>query len=61
LNIEDIKNRKKFNPTEHSIRKEKKLFEEKLTKNYTKDEEHTRIRDEINRTYKELFGEDFKH
>jgi len=60
INIEDIKNRKKYDPIDHTIRKEKKLFEDKLNKNYTKDEEHSRIRDEINRTYRELYGEEFK-
>jgi len=60
INIEDIKNRKKFDPLDHMIRKEKKQFEEKLNKNFTKDQEHSRIREDINKTYRELYGEDYK-
>lgn len=60
INIENIKNRTDSSPTDHMERKTKLKIEEKLKKEYTKDEKHARMQREIEKTYKELYGENYK-
>jgi predicted nucleic acid-binding Zn-ribbon protein len=57
INIENIKNRVSSNPGEIQEKKSRMKFEEKLSKDYIKDDEHARIKQEIEKTMRELYGE----
>jgi hypothetical protein len=58
INIHNIKNRVVSNPIEHEEIKSKLKLENKLKKEYTPDEQHQKICKEIDKTLKELYGEE---
>jgi hypothetical protein len=57
INIENIKNRKSSNQIEHDDEKQKRRIENKLKSDYKKDLSHEKIKEEIEKTLKELYGE----
>lgn len=58
INIKNIKNRVKSDPIAHEETKRKLKLEDKLKTHYIKDESHEKIRNEIEKTMKELYGDD---
>ena len=57
INIENIKNRVESDPIEHEKNKSRRKFEDRLSRDYVKDDDHARIKREIEKTMKELYGD----
>jgi hypothetical protein len=56
--INNIKSRNKSDLIKTEVQKEQLMIENKLKRNYTKDEEHEKIKSEIEKTLNELYGDE---